>query len=204
MLKNHRTRALFWAFIWTLSCKREPTIATNDGAVIALSRDIDAETIEITPSMSASAIAPSRTSERTRTLPTAGPPASSVPPSLARLGDLTEPPSKEEGPSVTFAPPRVMGGLLTDVEPALRRMRAGVRACYQRFLGEEDEPPETSELSLHVVVMQSGSVRRAQAKDVARLSPSAVDCIVRRAEVATFPPAVGEDAEIIVPIHLHP
>jgi hypothetical protein len=139
--------------------------------------------------------------ERTRTRQPADAPASS---SLAALGQISEPPREEGGPVVVFAPPRVMGGLLTDFEPALRRMRAGVRACYERFLGEEDEPPPASALSLHVVVMPNGSVKSAKATDVSKLSASAVDCIVRRAQVATFPPPVGEAAEVIVPIQLRP
>jgi hypothetical protein len=103
-----------------------------------------------------------------------------------------------------FEVPRVKGGLLTDVEAAVRRMRAGVRACYERFLGDEDDPPATSDLSLHLFVMQNGSVQSVRADGVAHLSAGAVDCVVRRAQVATFPPPVGEPAEIIVPIHLHP
>jgi hypothetical protein len=31
-----------------------------------------------------------------------------------------------------------------------------------------------------------------------------VDCMVRRAQMATFPPPVGEPAEVILPITLHP
>ena len=92
---------------------------------------------------------------------------------------------------------------MTDVDPALRRMRAGVRACYVRFLDEEEEPPETSSLSLHLVVMPNGSVQSTRADDVSRLSAGAVDCIVRRAQVATFPPPVGEAADVTVPIQLH-
>jgi hypothetical protein len=128
-------------------------------------------------------------------------PASS---SLASLGVDSEPPSRDQGPAVVFAPPRVTGGLLTDFDPALRRMRAAVRACYVRFLSDEDEPPETSALTLRVVVMESGSVQSVKAEGVAHLSASAVDCMVRRAQVATFPMPVGEPAEVFLPITLHP
>jgi hypothetical protein len=142
-----------------------------------------------------------RAAAPTRTLPAAAAPASS---SLAVLGHITDAPSSEEGPVVEFAPPRVKGGLLTDVEPAVRRLRAGVRACYERFVADEDEPPSASEVSLHLFVMQNGSVRSAKAEEVAHLSASAIDCMVRRAQVATFPPPVGEPSEVIVSIHLHP
>ncbi len=204
MLEMQRAHVVFLAFVAAVSCKRESSDATGDGALIAASSDPDAAPL---PSMSAVAPPRSASAEHTRAWAHAAPPGSAASPvssSLARLGDITDPPSKEEGPSITFAPPRVTGGLLTDVEPALRRMRAGVRACYQRFLDEENEPPEASELSLHVLVMQNGSVRTARAQEVSRLSASAVDCMLRRAQVATFPPPVGEDAEVIVAIHLHP
>jgi hypothetical protein len=103
-----------------------------------------------------------------------------------------------------FASPVVKGGLMTDVEPAVRRLRAGVRACYERFLAGEDDPPATSDLSLHLFVMPNGSVQSAKADDVSNLSATAIDCIARRAQVATFPPPVGEPSEVIVAIHLHP
>jgi hypothetical protein len=124
--------------------------------------------------------------------------------SLATLGVDSEPPSSDQGPAVVFAPPRVAGGLLTDFDPAIRRMRAAVRACYVRFLAEEEEPPETSALTLRVVVMANGSVQSVRAVGAERLSASAIDCMVRRAQVATFPPPVGEPAEVSLPITLHP
>jgi hypothetical protein len=184
------------------SCKRDDTRLVDAGATVAASDAGSApSTFEPASSVSDSDASARPPLERTRTRQPADAPASS---SLAALGQISEPPREESGPAVVFAPPRVMGGLLTDFEPALRRMRAGVRACYERFLGEEDEPPSASALSLHLAVMPNGSVKSAKAFDVSKLSASAVDCIVRRAQVATFPPPVGEAAEVIVPIQFHP
>jgi hypothetical protein len=144
------------------------------------------------PNIRARSAAPSRSVEA---------PAAS---SLALLEQVSDGPASREGPVVTFAVPRVKGGLLTDIEAPLRRMRAGIRACYARFLDEEDEPPARSSLSLHLVVLESGSVRSVTAEDVTGLGASAVDCMVRRAEMATLPPASGEPAEVILPISLAP
>ena len=91
---------------------------------------------------------------------------------------------------------------MTDLDPALRRMRAGIRACYVRFLEGEEEPETSSALSLHIAVMANGSVRKASADQVSGLDASAVDCIVRRAQMATLPPPVAQAAEITLPITL--
>jgi hypothetical protein len=124
--------------------------------------------------------------------------------SLALLEHASAPPTAPEGPLVTIAMPRVRGGLLTNIDPAIARMRAGIRACYVRSVEEQDDPPETSTLWLHVFVMENGSVRSAVADQVSGLGAAAVDCMVRRAQMATFPPPVGEPAEVILPITLHP
>jgi hypothetical protein len=103
---------------------------------------------------------------------------------------------------VTIETPRVTGGLVTDIGPTVARMRAGFSACYARWLDEEEDPPETSAISLRVVVMPSGSVRSVAAFANSGLAPGAVDCLVHRAEVATFPPPVGGAAEVVLPITL--
>jgi hypothetical protein len=198
--------ALALSIFASLSCsRRELSTPIDAGQTLVLLGAASGPPAEpghatIAPSPSAVA-ARSTASAPTRTLPASDAPASS---SLAVLGRISEPPSNDEGPAVVFALPRVKGGLLTDVAPAVKRLRGGVRACYERFLGEEDDPPAASDLSLHLFVMQNGSVQSAKAEDVSHLSASAVDCIVRRAQVATFPPPVGEPSEVIVSIHLHP
>jgi hypothetical protein len=144
------------------------------------------------PNMRARSAAPSRSVEA---------PAAS---SLASLEQVSEGPASRERPVVTFAAPRVKGGLLTDIEAPVRRLRAGIRACYARFLDEEDEAPARSSLSLHLVVLKSGSVRSATAEEVTGLGASAVDCMVRRAEMATLPPAAGEPAEVVLPLSFLP
>jgi hypothetical protein len=132
----------------------------------------------------------------------AGAPASPIASSLAALGSAS--PSVDQGAVVLWGVPRVTGGLLTDLEPTLRRMRAGVRACYERFLEGSEEPETTATLSLRLVVMPNGSVRRASASEVVGLDQGTVDCIVRRAQMATLPPPVSEGAEVTLPITLRP
>jgi len=123
---------------------------------------------------------------------------------LALLEPAAAPSAVVEVALVTIETPRVRGGLLTNIDPAILRMRAGIRACYARSVEEQDDPPPTSTLLLHVFVMQSGSVRSVVADQVSGLGAAVVDCMVRRAQMATFPPPVGEPAEVIVPITLHP
>jgi hypothetical protein len=122
--------------------------------------------------------------------------------SLAGLERAPSPASGPEGPFVAVDTPRVTGGLVTDISPTVGRMRAGFRACYARWLDEEEDPPEASAISLRVFVMPSGSVRTVAVEANSGLSPSAVDCFVHRAEVATFPPPVGGAAEVVLPITL--
>jgi hypothetical protein len=83
-------------------------------------------------------------------------------------------------------------------------MRAGIRACYERFLEGQDEVDTTATLSLHIVVLPNGSVRKASALEARGLDASTVDCIARRAEMTTFPPPVSEAAEVTLAITLRP
>jgi hypothetical protein len=124
--------------------------------------------------------------------------------SLALLGASSAGPARSEGPTVTLGAPQVTGGLLGDVDPVIRRLRAGIRACYARFVESEDEAPKTSSMSLRLVVATSGSVHSAAAEQVKGFSPNAADCIVRRAQMATFPPPAGEPAEVAIPISASP
>jgi hypothetical protein len=132
----------------------------------------------------------------------AGTTAPGIASALAGLDRRARGPSADQGPSVEWGPPRVTGGLLTDIEPALRRMRAGIRACYERFLEGQEEGDTTATLSLRIVVLPNGSVRKAGAAEARGLDPSTVDCIVRRAEMTTFPPPISEAAEVTLPIIL--
>jgi hypothetical protein len=203
--------SFFWllaiAINASLGCKdSKPALGNANDSEAAPPSLFDSDsghaTIAPLPSNEVDSAAPSATLERTRTLH-----APEAPTSLGSLGSLgldSEPPSNDRGPAVVFAPPRVTGGLLTDFDPALRRMRAAVRACYVRFLAEEEEPPQASALTLRVVVMENGSVQSVKGVGAEHLSASAVDCMVRRAQVATFPTPVGEPAEVFLPITLHP
>jgi hypothetical protein len=79
------------------------------------------------------------------------------------------------------------------------------RACYARFVAVKDDVPDASSLSLRIVVAPNGSVRSVVADKVSGLAPGTTDCMVRRAQVSTFPPpAIGDPAEVVIPITAHP
>ena len=89
-----------------------------------------------------------------------------------------------------------------DIDPALRRFKAGLRACYLRWLEEEEEQsPSPSSLTLRIAVASNGGVRSVRiegASDAAALGA----CMSRRVEVATFAPPVGGAAEVVVALRL--
>jgi len=153
----------------------------------------------------APALAESTRASETGATPEVLPEARPVSSSLALLGQVPAAPSSEQGPTVALGSPQVSGGLLGDVDPAILRMRAAIRACYARFVAVEDDVPDASSLSLRIVVAPNGSVRSVVADKVSGLAPGTTDCIVRRAQVATFPPpATGGPAEVVIPITAHP
>ena len=85
---------------------------------------------------------------------------------------------------------------MPNIEHATSRLRAGMRACYLRSVG--DEPPDASRLALRIVVSTNGSVTSVRSESATDIDSSAVDCMVRRAQAATFPAPVGEPAEIVL------
>jgi hypothetical protein len=113
-------------------------------------------------------------------------------------------PSLDERPTVVVGAPRVLGGPLGDVDPAIKRMRAGFRACYAHGAAEAEELPDASAFSLHLFVMPNGSVRSVTAEGASGIAPAAVECIVRRAQMTTFPASMGAPVEIVLPLSLHP
>jgi hypothetical protein len=113
-------------------------------------------------------------------------------------------PSLDEGPTVVVGAPLVLGGPLGDVEPAIKRMRAGFRACYAHGVEEADEIPDAAAFSLHLFVMPSGSVRSVATEGAASINPAVAECIVRRAQMTTFPASMGDEVEIVLPLTLHP
>jgi len=83
-------------------------------------------------------------------------------------------------------------------------MRAGFRACYARSIEAAEEPPDASTFSLRLTVMPNGSVRSVTAQGASGVEPAAVECIVRRAQMTTFPASMGDGVEIVLPLSLRP
>jgi hypothetical protein len=131
----------------------------------------------------------------------APPPAPPLSSSLSELGQAPLPDIEGE-PTIAVFVERISGGLMPDIEHATGRLRAGMRACYLRYLG--DEPPDASRMSVRIVVSTNGSVKSARPEGVSEIDPPAVDCMVRRAQAATFPPPLGEPAEIVLSIAFLP
>jgi len=131
------------------------------------------------------------------------PASTAVASSLAAL-ERAPAPTQDDGPTVSFGPPQVSGGLLGDLEPTIRRMRAGIRACYARFVESEDDVPDASSLSLRFVVMSNGSVQSVRTLGSAGVAPGALDCMARRVQMTTFPLPAGEPAIVELPLQLRP
>jgi hypothetical protein len=55
-----------------------------------------------------------------------------------------------------------------------------------------------------MVVSTNGSVKSARPEGISQIDAAAVDCMVRRAQAATFPSPVGEPAEILLSIAFLP
>ena len=132
----------------------------------------------------------------------AAPPARPLTSSLPLLAAGAPPAMVANVPRIVLGSPTVSGGILPAIDRPLGRLKAGILACYARSLDEH--PPERSAISLRLAVSTNGSVRSVTAERVSALDPAVVECIVRRAEVATFPAPVGEPAEILLPMTLHP
>ena len=97
--------------------------------------------------------------------------------------------------------------LLRDLCPrqgAALLLRAGFRACYARSIEAAEDTPDASTFSLRLVVMPNGSVRSVTAVGASGLERSAVDCMIRRAQMATFPASRGDRIEVVLPLTLHP
>ncbi len=105
---------------------------------------------------------------------------------------------------VSFGSPQVSGGLLGDLEPTIWRMRAGIRACYRRFVESEDDPPDASSMALRFVVMPNGGVQSVHPVGAEGVAPGVVDCIARRIQTTTFPLPTGEPAVVVLPLELRP
>jgi len=129
-------------------------------------------------------------------------PARPLSSSLSELGQVTPLPDIEGEPTIAVFVERISGGLMPDIEHATSRLRAGMRACYLRSVG--DDVPDASRLALRMVVSTNGSVKSVRPESVADIDATAVDCMVRRAQAATFPAAVGEPAEIVLSIAFLP
>jgi hypothetical protein len=91
----------------------------------------------------------------------------------------------------------VSGGLVADAERRVLRMKSGFRACLAH--GDEAEP-DRGQLTLDVVVAESGAVRSAGATNVEAIGASVVECIERRALAATFQPPVGGRAHVTISV----
>jgi hypothetical protein len=139
---------------------------------------------------------PSASSTAAKAVP--APPLSS---SLSELGQAPLPDIEGE-PTIAVFVERVSGGLMPDIEHATGRLRAGMRACYLRYLG--DDPPDASRMSVRIVVSTNGSVKSARAEGISGIDEAAAECMVRRAQAATFPPPAGEPAEIVLSIAFLP
>jgi hypothetical protein len=122
--------------------------------------------------------------------------------SLTELGQTTPLPEIEGEPAIAVFVERVSGGLMPDIEHATSRLRAGMRACYLRSMGED--APDAARLALRIVVSPNGSVKSVRPEGASDIDASAVDCMIRRAQTATFPPPVGEPAEIALRIAFLP
>jgi hypothetical protein len=185
-----------------IACKASHSDASDAGPQPSM-QAAPAGSIEVKPAASGSA-----DTQRTETDPARGSvhekaePAAPLSSSLTELGRATELPELEGEPAIAVFVERVSGGLMPDIEHATSRLRAGLRACYLRSHG--DDPPDASRLSLRIVVSTSGSVKSAKPEGVSEIDDSAVDCMVRRAQTATFPAPVGEPAEIILSIAFLP
>jgi hypothetical protein len=80
----------------------------------------------------------------------------------------------------------VSGGLLSNPERTVTRMKNGFLACIAG----------NGTLVLDVLVADNGSVLSATATDAADFDRTTVDCIERRAQAATFRPPVGGQAHV--------
>jgi hypothetical protein len=129
-------------------------------------------------------------------------PARPLSSSLYELERVTPLPEIEGEPAIAVFVERVSGGLMPDIEHATSRLRAGMRACYLRSV--DDDAPDAARLALRIVVSTNGSVKSVRADGASDIDASAVDCMIRRAETATFPPPVGEPAEIVLRIAFLP
>jgi len=129
-------------------------------------------------------------------------PARPLSSSLSELGQGAPLPDLEGEPTIAVFVERISGGLMPNIEHATSRLRAGMRACYLRSVS--DEPPDASRLALRIVVSTNGSVTSVRPESATDIDNSAVDCMVRRAQTATFPAPVGEPAEIVLSIAFLP
>jgi hypothetical protein len=174
---------------------------TSDGAAAPAPADVGAP-IEVQQPLTGAVQAPQ--DEAASAVGSVRAQSPAAPPLSSSLAELERAPLPEiEGePTIAVFVERVSGGLMPDIEHATSRLRAGLRACYLRSHG--DDPPDASRLALRIVVSTSGSVKSVRPDSISEIDPTAVDCMVRRAQAATFPAPVGEPAEIVLSIAFLP
>ena len=182
-----------------IACKASAPDAHDGGAALP-STPAAASAVQASPS-SETPPAPPVAAQPTATGSPGATPAQPLSSSLSELSRAPLPEIEGEAAIAVFVE-RVSGGLMPNIEHATSRLRAGMRACYLRSV--EDDPPDASRLSLRIVVSTNGSVKSVRSENVSDIGESAVDCMVRRAQNATFPPPVGDPAEIVLSIAFLP
>ena len=195
----------------SLSCKHRDEVPTAEDAAPAADLALGPAPSLVPAPAAAPAPAlpwdrPTPTARPNEQLPEAGTTHFTPLAAASALRELGRAPSPENGngPTVIVGAPQVTGGPVGDLDPSIRRMRAGFRACYARSIEAAEDPPDASTFSLRLVVMPNGSVRSVTALGASGAPPSLVDCMVRRAQMATFPASMGDGIEIVLPLGLHP
>ncbi len=184
-----------------IACKASGSAASDGGAALQ-STPAAASAVEAPPSSETPPAPPVAAHPTATGSPGATPtPAQPLSSSLSELGRAPLPQIEGEAAIAVFVE-RVSGGLMPNIDRATSRLRAGMRACYLRSV--EDDPPDASRLSLRIVVSTNGSVKSVRSENVSEIGESAVDCMIRRAQNATFPPPVADPAEIVLSIAFLP
>lgn len=93
----------------------------------------------------------------------------------------------------------VAGGRVPDASSVTARMRAGIRACYNRGLNEN--PDASGRINLTIHVGPGGEVTSVTATATGNLPASVVDCVKGRAQSARFSPPEGGTAVVTIPVN---
>jgi hypothetical protein len=198
-------RAAVIAALVLLGCKSSHPEA-NDAGGEPVTLPSVATTVEPPTEAPAPSIEPTEMSRPPHASPTSSASAASalarpLSSSLSELGNAPLP-ALEGDPTIRVDVERVSGGLLPDLTASTMRLRAGMRACYLRSL--EDDAPDASSVVLYLTVSTNGSVRAVRQEGASEIDEGAVACMIRRAQTATFPPPVGEPAEVVLRVSFLP